>query len=158
MTIYSSVARPLRFPSSRGRMGDPAQLLHGDGASRGAPLEVVLVDTRSVVRKGIALVISREPDMELLFEVGSADEAIEAVASLGRLSRVVVVVSLTLGGERDSLWLIRTVRERFPSVRILASGSNGEAATVSRALLTGADGYVDKGSEADGFLDALRRA
>lgn len=138
-------------------MGDPGQLLQGDGAPRGAPLEVVLVDTRSIVRKGIALVISREPDMELLFEVGSADEAVDAVSSIGRLTRVVVVVSLALGGEHDSLWLIRTVRERFPSVRILASGSNGEAATVSRALLTGADGYVDKGSDAERFLDALRR-
>ena len=123
----------------------------------GTLAEVVLADVRSVVRKGLALVISREPDMKLLFEASSADEAVEAVGKLGRLNRMVVLVGLGLGGEHDSLWLIRTLRERFPSVRILACGAGGEAATVSRALLSGADGYADKSCESDRFLHALRR-
>jgi DNA-binding NarL/FixJ family response regulator len=138
-------------------MDDPRKVRTPRGTGRSAPIEVVLVDTPSVVRKGLALVIAREPDMELLSEAGSADEALQAVSSRRRLSRVVVVLSLALTGPRDALWLIRTVRERFPSIRILACGSNGEAAGVSRALLTGADGYADKGSEAGRFLDALRR-
>jgi DNA-binding NarL/FixJ family response regulator len=65
-------------------------------------VEVVLADVRSVVRKGLALVISREPDMELLFEASSAEEAVEAVGRLGRPNRTVVLVSLGLGGEPRS--------------------------------------------------------
>ena len=137
-------------------MRGPGELLHRND-NAGSLVEVVLADLRSVVCEGLALIISREPDMELLFEANSADEAVEAVGRLGRLSRVVVLASLGLGGEHDSLWLIRTLRERFPSARILACGSKGEAASVSRALLSGADGYVDKGCESERFLDALRR-
>ena len=137
-------------------MRGPGVLPHRNGTSRGS-VEVVLADVRSVMRKGLALVISREPDMDLLFEASSADEAAEAVGRLGRQHRMVVLVGLGLSGEHDSLWLIRTLRERFPSVRILACGSGGEAATVSRALLSGADGYADKSSESDRFLDAVRR-
>ena len=137
-------------------MRGPGVLSHRNETAR-TLVEVVLADVRSVVRKGLALVISREPDMELLFEASSADEAVEAVGRLGRPNRTVVLVSLGLGGERDSLWLIRTLREQFPSVRILACGSGGEAATVSRALLSGADGYADKSCESERFLDAVRR-
>lgn len=137
-------------------MRGPRVLPHRNVSAR-TVVEVVLADVRSVVRKGLALVISRESDMELLFEASTADETVEAVGRLGRLNGVVVVASLGLGGEHDSLWLIRTLRERFPSVRILACGSGGEAATVSRALLSGADGYADKSCESERFLDALRR-
>jgi DNA-binding NarL/FixJ family response regulator len=58
-------------------MRGPGVLSHRNETAR-TLVEVVLADVRSVVRKGLALVISREPDMELLFEASSADEAVSA--------------------------------------------------------------------------------
>src|SRR4030095_12313295 len=47
-------------------------------------------------------------------------------------------------GGRDSLWLIGTLRERYPHATILASGAGADATTISRGRRLGADGNLDK--------------
>ena len=69
-----------------------------------------------------------------------------------------VLVGLGLDGEQDAFWLIRTLRERFPSHAILGCGANADATTISRALFMGADGFVDKNIDPVEFLQSLRRA
>ena len=92
--------------------------------------------------------------MEILAEAGDGGEGVDALSRVRR-SRVVVLVGLGLEGEHDASWLIRTVRERFPSHAILAMGANADPTMVSRALFVGADGYVDKNSNPLDFLSAI---
>ncbi len=120
-------------------------------------LGVVLVDPLPVVRAGLALLIDERPDMEVLAEAGSAEEALEALARLRR-GGLLVLVGLGLEGEHDSYWLIRTVRERYPGIRLLAVGARAEPMAISRALFVGADGFVDKNADPVEFLQALRAA
>lgn len=120
-------------------------------------LGVVVVDPLPVVRAGLAMLIDDRPDMETIAEAGTADEALEIVSRVRR-SRVVVLVGLGVAGERDAFWLIRTLRERFPTHAILGCGANAEATTVSRTLFMGADGFVDKNIDPVEFLQSLRRA
>ena len=117
----------------------------------------VVVDPLPVVRAGLALLIEDRPDMEVLAEAGTADDGIAAIQRLRR-SRVVVLVGLGLGGDHDAYWLIRTVRERFPSHAILGCGANADPTHISRALFVGADGFVDKNIDPVEFLQSLRRA
>jgi DNA-binding NarL/FixJ family response regulator len=118
-------------------------------------LGVILVDALAVVRAGIALLIDDRPDMQVL---GEAADAGQALALLGRIrrSKLVVLVGLGIHGERDALWLIRTLRERFPAATVLAIGANADPTTVSRALFVGADGYVDKDQDPVEFIQAIR--
>ncbi|MDP9297341.1 MAG: response regulator transcription factor [Actinomycetota bacterium] len=120
-------------------------------------LGVVLVDPLPVVRAGISLLIDDRPDMEVLAEAGTADDGIEAILRVRR-TRVVVLVGLGLAGEHDAYWLIRTLRERFPSHAILGCGANADPAVISKALFVGADGFVDKNIDPLVFLQSLRRA
>jgi DNA-binding NarL/FixJ family response regulator len=120
-------------------------------------LDVVVVDPFAVVRAGLGMLIGDQPDMRVLAEASSADECLGAVRRIRR-SRPVVLVGLGLPGERDSLWLIGTLRERYPLATILASGAGAEASTISRGLFMGADGYLDKGVDPAEFLQAIRRA
>jgi DNA-binding NarL/FixJ family response regulator len=120
-------------------------------------LDVVVVDPLAVVRAGLGMLIGDQPDMRVLAEAGSADECLGAVRRTRR-SRPVVLVGLGLPGERDSLWLIGTLRERYPLATILASGAGADASTISRGLLSGADGYLDKDVDPAEFLQAIRRA
>src|SRR5436853_210877 len=85
-------------------------------------LGVVVVDPAPTGRAGIALLISGEPDMEVLGEAGSADEGLQCVRRVRRRSRVIVLVSLGLPGEHDSFWLIRQIRERCPHYVIVGFG------------------------------------
>jgi DNA-binding NarL/FixJ family response regulator len=120
-------------------------------------LGVVLVDPLPVVRAGLGLLVSDRPDMEVLAEAGSAEEALDAISRI-RGGRVVVVVGLGLDGAHDASWLIRTLRERFPGLALLACGAKADPMTISRALFVGADGFVDKHVDPAEFLDALHRA
>jgi DNA-binding NarL/FixJ family response regulator len=120
-------------------------------------LGVVVVEPLAVVRAGVARLIGELQDMQALAEVGTADECLAALRRIRR-SRLVVLVGLGLPGERDSLWLIGTLRERYPHATILASGAGADARTISRGLLLGADGYLDKDVDPVEFLEAIRQA
>ena len=120
-------------------------------------LGVIVIDPLPVVRAGLAMLIDDRPDMEVIAETGSADDAVEIVSRVRR-SRVVLVVGLGLAGDHDAFWLIRTLRGRFPSHAILGCGANADPTTVSRALFMGADGFVDKNIDPVEFLQSLRRA
>ena len=117
---------------------------------------VVVVDPFPVVRAGLASTIEASPGLEVLAQASSADEAIAVVANVRR-SRVVVLVAMGLAGDKDSYWLIRTLRERFPGHAILGLGANADPHVVSRALFVGADGFVDKNIELDEFLAAIQQ-
>ncbi|HKZ75423.1 MAG TPA: response regulator transcription factor, partial [Actinomycetota bacterium] len=119
-------------------------------------LGVVVVDPLPVVRAGLSLLIGDRPDIDVLAEAGTAEEAVEAVRRIRR-SQVVMLVGLGLDGEHDSYWLIRTVRERFPGIAVLACGAKADPTSISRALFTGADGFVDKNADPVEFLQSLRR-
>jgi two-component system, NarL family, response regulator DevR len=133
-----------------------------DGATPSAApprrrLGVVVVDPLPVVRAGLRLLIEDRPDLEVLAEAGTAEEGIEAIGRIRR-SRVIVLVGLGLTGDHDSYWLIRTLRQRFPTHAILGCGANADPTAISRALFVGADGFVDKNIDPVDFLQSLRAA
>lgn len=120
-------------------------------------LGVVVVDPFPVVRAGLASTIEASPGLEVLAQASSAEEAIAVVGGVRR-TRVVVLVAMGLAGDKDSYWLIRALRERFPGYAILGLGANADPHVVSRALFVGADGFVDKNIELDEFLAAIKSA
>ena len=120
-------------------------------------LNVVVIDPLHVVRAGIALLIDDQPDMAVVAQAATAEEGIEAVAGYPR-RRLIALVGLGLEGKQDAYWLIRTLRERYPTLCILGCGANAETVSVSRALFVGADGFVDKNAAPLQFLQALRAA
>jgi DNA-binding NarL/FixJ family response regulator len=110
----------------------------------------------AVVRAGLAKLIDDQPDLDVLAGAGTADEALEAIRRIRR-GNVGVLVSLGLEGEHDSYWLIRTIRDRFPGLSVLACGANADPLSISRALFSGADGFLDKSSDPVEFIGSLRR-
>jgi two-component system, NarL family, response regulator DevR len=105
----------------------------------------------------MSMLIDHCPEMAVLAEAGSADEAIDAIEGVGR-SQVVVVIGTSLGGGHDAFWLIREIRRRFPTLSILGCGARADAMSISRALFVGADGFVDKGLDPRDFLQSIREA
>ena len=126
-----------------------------DGRRTALPLGVVVVEPFAVVRAGLVRTIGESPGLEVLASAASASEAVEIVDRLGR-AQVVILVAMGLAGEQDAYWLIRSLRERSPGHVILGMGANADPNAVSRALFTGADGFVDKNVEVEEFLAAIR--
>src|SRR5215467_15787420 len=118
---------------------------------------IVLVDGHPVVRTGLKLLLTNEPDLEVLAEAGDSHEALDALRRVRRMPGTIVIVSLELSGEPDAFWLIREIRERHPTVPILAWGADLDGLEISHALFVGAESFVDKGTPPDRFLEAIRR-
>ena len=125
-----------------------------DGQKSPSPLGVVVVEPFAVVRAGLVRIIDASPTLEVLASVSSAEEAMGIVDRLRR-SRLVVLVAMGLPGDQDAYWLIRALRERFPAYVILGMGANADPNAISRALFTGADGFVDKNVEVEEFVAAI---
>jgi DNA-binding NarL/FixJ family response regulator len=137
----------------------------GDAPRRGraskpssTTLGIVLIDPLHVVRAGLKLFLEEQPDIQVMSEASAGDDALRAIRGLKRKTRVLALVGLGLDGEHDAFWLIRRIRETFPSLVVLALGANSDGMVISRALFMGAHGYLDKNAHPPDFLAALRRA
>jgi DNA-binding NarL/FixJ family response regulator len=119
-------------------------------------LGVVVIEPLPVVRAALTLMIGDQPDMEVVAQAGTAEVALDEIARIRR-DNVGVLVGLGLEGERDSYWLIKEVRERHPGLPVMACGANADPLSISRALFSGADAFLDKSCDPAQFIESLRR-
>lgn len=122
------------------------------------PLRIFVADYPSILRAGIASLLAAQPDMEVLGDEGTPEGCLESLRALRQRTGVLLIVGLGLPGDHGALGLIRSVRERFPGVAILACASSPDDLIVSHSLFAGADGFVSKDAEPADFVDAVRRA
>ncbi len=142
-------------PSSRQPV--PPPLIAQDGSSAGVPprprpIRVALVEDHHLVREGLRMVLALQPQFEVVGEAGDAAEAYGLVADS---SPDVVLLDLSLP-DSDGIPLIRALRARRPSVRILVLTMHRDAETVRQAFLAGASGYVVKGASSGELHGAIR--
>lgn len=113
---------------------------------------ILLVDDHPLVREGLALRISLEPDLQVCGEAAGPSEALQAIE---RLAPDLVLVDLSLKGGHG-IELITGVKKRFPKVRLLVISGFPEALYAERSLRAGADGYLNKQESSDRLLGAIR--
>jgi two-component system response regulator DevR len=119
---------------------------------------ILIVEPIRIVRSSLRMVFEADDDMEVLGDASTVEDAVELVRQLPRKTRIVVLVGLEFMGEIDSFWLIRAIRTEFPSLIVLATGTDLNQRAVSRALFMGADGFIHKNSEPERFVEAARRS
>ncbi len=120
----------------------------------GAPVTVVLADDHVIVRDGIRMVLESEPDIQVVAEAGTAEDAARYV--LGHKPSI-LVLDLNMPGE-SSLDLIPSILKSSSDTRIIVLTMQSEPAFVRSALQAGASGYVVKHSAAKELVDAIRTA
>ena len=115
-------------------------------------IEVLLVDDHEVVRRGLREMLSDEPDIEVVAEAGSADEAL-AVAM--HVEPDVAVVDVRLG-DGDGVALCRELRARpNPPYCLVLTAFDDEEAMVG-AIMAGASGYLLKQVRGQDVVNAVR--
>lgn len=123
-----------------------------------APLRVLIADDHTVVRAGLRALLEGEPDLDVIAEAGSGEEAVRLGA---RLTPDVVLMDLRFAGPGrgiDGVEAARRLGARVPGVAVVMLTSYAGRADVVRALEAGARGYVLKAGPPEELFQAVRTA
>src|SRR4051812_39141386 len=115
-------------------------------------IRVLLADDHAILRDGLALLINKQPEMEVVAQAGTASEAVQ-LAQSSEPDVAVIDVSMPEGGGASAT---EQIRAACPHVKVLALTRHSDAAYVRRLLHAGATGYVLKKSAADTLINAIR--
>jgi len=118
------------------------------------PIRVLIVDDHAMVRRGLAAFLKVKPELLL---VGEASNGQEAIALCGQLTPDVVLMDLLMP-EMGGIEATRTIRARWPRVRVIALTSFGEREMVREALQAGAVSYLLKNVSIDDLAAAITAA
>ncbi|MFI7498454.1 response regulator [Streptomyces sp. NPDC049687] len=125
----------------------------------GPPLRLLVADDHAVVRAGLRALLEGAPDLEVVAEAGSGEEAVRLAV---RLAPDVVLMDLRFGGGGgpgiDGIEAVRRLAAEAPGIPVVMLTSYSGRADVVRALEAGARGYVLKAGPPDELFRAVRGA
>ena len=117
------------------------------------PTTIVIADDHVLVREGLKMLLSAEPDLQVVADTGDG-AAVEAMVK--RLAPALLVLDLELPGKSGIEVAAAIKADASIFCKVLVLTGNLKAETVSRALAAGADGYVVKSEDAAELLTAVR--
>ena len=123
-----------------------------DPGERTGPARLVLADDHDLVREGLQLVLSREPDLEV---VGEASDGREAVAVCRKLDPDLVLMDVRMP-DMDGLEATRKIKAAQPSVSVLVVTTYENPDYLFEAMKAGAAGYVLKDASKEELVGAVR--
>jgi two-component system response regulator NreC len=100
----------------------------------------LLVDDHAVLRDGLRLYLSMQPDIEVVGEAADGDEALAKVEALTPEVVLMDVAMPRLNGIEATL----RIRRQWPDCRVLVLSQHNRREYVQRLLQAGASGYVLK--------------
>jgi DNA-binding NarL/FixJ family response regulator len=115
-------------------------------------IRIMLVEDHILMRLGLVSATRIEPDMIVVAE---AEDGRQALENFRKHKPDVTIVDLRLPG-MNGIELIRALRHESPDAKILVLTSYGGGDDVSRAIQSGASGYVMKNMPLAQVLDAVR--
>ena len=118
------------------------------------PIRILLVDDHVMVRNGMRLMFSSEPELMI---TGEADTAHQALALLHKESYDVALIDISLP-DKSGLDLLKQIVELVPKLAVLVISMYAEDVYAMRALKLGAAGYLTKNSSASVLIAAVRTA
>jgi two-component system, NarL family, response regulator DesR len=116
-------------------------------------IRVLLADDQSLVRGALAALLSLEPDLEVVAEVGRGDEV---VAAARESKPDVALLDVEMPG-LDGIAAAAALRVEVPAVKVAILTTFGRPGYLRRAMEAGALGFVVKDAPADELAEAVRR-
>jgi DNA-binding NarL/FixJ family response regulator len=117
-----------------------------------ARVRTLLIDDHTVLRDGLRLLLSLEPDLEVVGEAGTGRDGI-ALAERKRPDVVVTDVGLP---DVDGVEVTRRLRESIPETRVLVLTVHDEDHYIFTLMQAGASGYLLKNAAGNDLVDAIR--
>ena len=116
-------------------------------------LKILIVDDHDIVRKGLAMLISRQEDLSVVAEAGTVAEAVEKA----RESVPDVVVMDIRLPDGTGIEACRDIRDENADVKVLMLTSYRDEEAVMGSIMAGASGYLLKEIRSQEIVEAIRR-
>ncbi|WP_230421968.1 response regulator [Catenulispora pinistramenti] len=115
-------------------------------------IRVLIADDHTLLRRGLAVVLDTEDDIEV---VGEASDGAEAVHKAEELTPDVVILDVRMP-DTDGLAACAAIKRSVPDVKVIMLTSSDEESDLYEAVKSGASGYLLKSVLPHTIPDALR--
>jgi DNA-binding NarL/FixJ family response regulator len=115
-------------------------------------IRIVIAEDQALVRRGAAILLSMEPDMEV---VGQARNGVEAVELAQLLHPDVILMDLHMP-LKGGVAATREITRALPSTQILVLTTLDDDETVFEAVRAGAQAYLLKDADESELLETIR--
>jgi len=116
-------------------------------------IKVLIADDHRLIRAGLKLTLSDEPDIEVVCE---AEDGLEALELVKKTELDAVILDISMPG-MNGLEVSAEVRKLFPLLPILILSVLSEEAYASKSLKAGASGFVHKEKIPEELIKAIRK-
>ena len=125
-----------------------------EGAGNGGThaIRVLLVDDHEIMRRGLAVLLADEPDIEL---VGEAENGVAGVDLAGRLLPDVVIMDVSMPG-MSGTEATGLIKQAHPATRVIGLSMHDLDGTEEAMRAAGAEAYLTKDGPVEDLLCAIR--
>lgn len=117
-----------------------------------SPIRILTADDHPMLRDGIAAVLRRESDFELVAEAGNGKDAVEQF----RIHKPDITLMDLQMPVMNGIEAIQAIRKDFPSARIIVLTTYSGDAQAVRAFKAGASGYLLKNMVRKELVETIR--
>jgi DNA-binding NarL/FixJ family response regulator len=122
-----------------------------------ATVRVMLGDDHKIVREGLKMVLADDPLLQVVAEADSGHAVLDTVQALNGPQGIdVVLLDIALPG-MDGLEVLQALRRDWPGLPVLMLSTYPEKQYAVRCIQLGASGYLNKSTDPDDLIAALRR-
>ena len=120
--------------------------------SAGERIRVMIVDDHSILRIGLQQVLDQSGEFEVVGQAADGEEAVRVAADV---SPDVVVMDVIMPN-KDGVEACREIMEYAPKTRVLMLTASTEEDAIVEAVAAGATGYLQKETNREQLLSAVR--
>lgn len=120
-------------------------------------VRVLLGDDHKIVREGLKMVLADDSGLMVVAEADSGPGVLDMVQALkGPQGLDVVLLDIAMPG-MDGLNVLQNLRRDWPGLPVLMLSTYPEKQYAVRCIQLGASGYLNKSTDTDALVAALRR-
>ncbi len=115
-------------------------------------VKILVADDHKVFREGIISLLQHIPELCVVAEAGSAEEAISETK---KHQPNLVLMDITMG-DSNGIEATEILKNNFPGLNVLVLTMHDEYSYISKVLKAGASGYILKDAGKDELISAIR--
>ena len=116
-------------------------------------INILIVDDHLIVREGIKRIINDIPDMNIVAEASSGQEAIDFILEN---SYNLILLDISMPGQ-NGLQTLKLIKKHNKSIPVLMLSMHSEEQYAMRSIKAGASGYITKETAPNQLVTAIRK-